>query len=536
MKKTLTKHPTKTKNSLFEYVLHHLNENGWYDASSLPDHPDHPYTWGNDDAETFSPSLAELSDGAVEEIIAMLKRWQDIPSARNKKDLYEFMKDAPMVVLFGLLSKKMLQQKLSFDLVKLADEWLHTSPDREIVKFSYLICGVIGLDKIRTLYSRQLYEDLFTMALCEEFTLYLCLACHISHIRPQQKIWYLLRHTCGWGRALALALADYKTDRQQTWLLAHGLELRIFWPPLAPLIIIESLLIKRLQVESCSEKFYKQVVQVVIQYLLFLSPVEDEPEYKFGTFVPQQFNIDLADLLSNLLRLSVPFVVKPSYAVNILAIRDRLQEIVENASWDLLNPNTCNTLISTCDQLIYSRDWEPIITKKLFTTKGELDTDVAELAAGINVDVWERVFNFLQQHPTDPAALSFCLHAYPEGNPAETPYPVLDRERMHELFEFISRNELTFINDEESLLLVLTFVHEHPGRGASLLILALTCLSDAARGLAAMSLDRWDPNLITPAIRMAVLKALHLNKSPFIKMILSHILNPDSDDDLLHLN
>jgi hypothetical protein len=157
----------------------------------------------------------------------------------------------------------------------------------------------------------KISEDLFTLALCEEFTLYLCLACHISHIRPQQKIWYLLRHTCGWGRALALALADYKTDRQQTWLLAHGLELRIFWPPLAPLIIIESLLIKRLQVESCSEKFYKQVVQVVIQYLLFLSPVEDEPEYKFGTFVPQQFNIDLADLLSNLLRLSAPFVVKP---------------------------------------------------------------------------------------------------------------------------------------------------------------------------------------------------------------------------------
>ena len=67
-------------------------------------------------------------------------------------------------------------------------------------------------------------------------------------------------------------------------------------------------------------------------------------------------------------------------------------------------------------------------------------------------------------------------------------------------------------------------------------MLALTCLSDAARGLAAMSLDRWDPKLITPAIRMAVLKALHLNKSPFIKMILSHILNPDSSEDLLHLN
>ena len=69
---------------------------------------------------------------------------------------------------------------------------------------------MIGLDKIRTLYSRQLYDDLFTMALCEEFTLYLCLACHISHLRPQQKIWYLLRRTSGWGRALALALADFE--------------------------------------------------------------------------------------------------------------------------------------------------------------------------------------------------------------------------------------------------------------------------------------------------------------------------------------
>ena len=537
MKKIMSKTTPKTKNSIFDFVTRHVDEFGEYDASPMPDLPDHPYSWGNDDAEAFSPDLTEISEGAVEEIMLLLKNWQNIPSAQNEDELYSFMKDAPMVILFWPLSKKMLQQKLSFELIKLADEWLHTSPDREIIKFCYLLCGVIGLDKIRTLYGKQLYEDLFTLALCEEFTLYLCLACHLSHIRPQQKVWRLLRHTSGWGKALTLALGDYKTERQQLWLLYHGMELRIFWPPLSPLIILESKLPKRLQAPTCTTKFYQHASELISMYLLFLLPSEKLPEYKFGTFLPQQFNINLQEMLRNFLRLAPSFVGQPENVVDILNIKNRLTEILETSRWDLLNPNTCNTLIGVCDQLIYSRDWQPVIDQQLFTPYNRLNISIADLASGIDIDVWDRVFTYLQQHPTDGFALDFCLHAYTEGEEEElTKYPVLSPSRIDKLFAFFTKNEVIFLNKEEALLVVLTFVHDHPGKGASLLILALTSLSDAARGLAAMSLSQWDPQLITPSIRMAIVKALHLNINPFIKVLLEHILNPEEEIEDLPLN
>lgn len=533
MKKLVSKTTPTTKNSLLYFVTQHLNERGEYDASPLPDFPDQPYNYGNDDAEAFSPELAEASEGTVEEIMELLKKWQDIPSLRNKEQLYAYVKDVPMVILFSTLSKKMLRQKLSFQLVELADEWLHSSGDREIIKFSYLLCGVVGLDKVRTLYDKQLYEDLFTLALCEEFTLYLCLACHLSQIRPQQKIWYLLHRTSGWGKALALALADYKTDRQQLWLLYHGFELRIFWPPLAPLIIMESKLLKRLQEPTCTAKFYQHASETVTMYLNFLLPDAEIPEYKYGTLLPQQLNINLQEMLQNYLRLAPPYINKPENVVEILTIKNRLTEILETSSWDLLNPNACNTLIGTCDQLVYSRDWQPIIDKELFTAQNKLNITIADLAAGIDIDVWDRVFAYLHQCPTDELALNFCMHAYSEGTEAElAQYPVLSPSRVHKLLEFFTQNEITYLNNEEALLLVLTFVLEYPGQGTSLLILALTSLSDPARGMAAMSLSRWDPKLITAPIRMAVIKALHLNKNPFIKVLLENILNPGKNEGL----
>jgi hypothetical protein len=537
MKKILSKTTPTTKNGLFYFVTHHLNELGEYDASPLPDFPDQHYNYGNDDAAAFSPELAGVSEGTVEEIMELLKRWQNIPSVKNKEELYAYVKNAPMVVLFSHLSKQMLKQKLSFELVELADEWLHSSGDREIIKFSYLLCGVVGLDKVRTLYDKQLYEDLFTMALCEEFTLYLCLACHLSQIRPQQKIWYLLHRTSGWGKALALALADYKTERQQLWLLYHGFELRIFWPPLATLIILESKLLKRLQEPTCTAKFYLHASEAITMYLNFLLPSIDAPEYKYSALLPQQSEIDLQEMLSNYLRLAPPHINKPENAVEILTIKNRLTEILETSSWDLLEPNACNTLIGICDQLVYSRDWQPVIDKQLFTPQNKLDINIADLAAGIDIDVWDRVFAYLHQCPTDEMALNFCMHAYVDGSEEElTRFPVLSPSRVQKLLDFFTENELVYLNDEGSLLLVLTFLLDYPGIGSSLIILALTSLYDPARGMAAMCLSRWDPKLITASVRTAVVKALHLNKDPFIKVLLEHVLTPGKNTEDLFLN
>lgn len=524
---------TKNKNSLFSFVLAHLTTKKVYDGTTLPDIPDQTYAWGNDDAELFSPDLSEESLQVAEEINQLLQAWINIPSLDNKRRLYAKVRQTPIILIYKRMAELLHGQKLPFEILKLAEEWLYNASDREVLKFVYLLCGAIGLEQVRKLYSQKLYDDLFTLALCEEFTIFLCLACHFNKLRPQKKMWYIVRRTSGWGKAISLALLDFKTDKQQLWLLNHGLDLRIFWPPLAPLIITESNLAKRLKTKTCTLDFYRQCSRVIIQHLLFLVPYDGIPEYKFGSFRASnsQFTFNLEEILENFLRLAKKHATIPERVLSIMTVKDRLEDIILSESWNLLSPNVCNHLIGKCDLIIYAKNWHPVIKKELFRANGSLNSDVAELAAGINIDVWDEVFAYLQKHPLDPFALTFCFHAYPEGTHNPPNMPTITPARVRQLMKFIVLNERLFMNNEEALLYVLTFIQEHPGQGEGIIILALTSISDYPRGLAALALSRWTKKQITPAIRLALLEALHLNNNNFINVLLNSLLSEDHLDD-----
>lgn len=526
MKKTTTKkHPPKN-NSLFTFVMKHIGRDGVYDESGLPDQTEIPYTWGNEDAEMFSPHEGTTCEMARQEILMSLKAWLTIPSASNKEDLYNLVLSTPMIIVFKSLSKALLKEKLPFELVKLADEWLHEARHREVIKFAYLLCGVIGLDKIRTLYSRKLYDDLFKMAICEEFTLYLCTACYFSYIRPQQKIWYLLRHTNGWGKVFTLSLADFNTEQKQMWLLMHGLELRIFWPPVAPLIISGSRLTQRLQTPSCTYDFYKYAMNAISQYLLFLTPDESQEQYKLSSLLPRQVNFNVTDMITNILRLAEPFMEDPKNVTDVLSIAEWLRGVIADENWDIMEPNTCHLLIGKCEQIIYQRDWLPVINEELFDENGVLDADVAELASGIYVDIWDRVFTYLCAHPTDPTAISFCLHPCRDKDLSDPTLPALTKLRVQKVIDYINKNEIQVVKDEQALVMITSFIEDYPGSCTGMLILALTSLSEGSRGLAALTLTHWEASDLTPAIKLALIKAQQLTHNPFIAVVIEQLLNP----------
>lgn len=530
MKKVTTKKQTQKSTSLFTFVMEHIGRDGVYDETRLPDQKELPYTWGNEDAELFSPHEGPAIEMAKQEVSMCLKAWLTIPSAGNKEALYSLVLSTPMIMIFKSLSKELLKEKLSFELVKLADEWLHEAQHREVIKFAYLLCGVIGLDKIRTLYSRKLYDDLFKMAICEEFTLYLCMACYFSHIRPQQKVWYLLRHTNGWGKAITLSLADFNTEKQQMWLLMHGLELRIFWPPLAPLIIMGSKLPQRLQVPSCTYDFYKHAMNAISQYLLFLTPDESQEHYKFGTLLPRQFNFSVLDLITDILRLAEPFMDNPKNITDVMSIAEWLRGVLADENWDLLEPNTCHLLLGKCEQIIYQRDWLPVINEKLFDENGVLDADVAELASGIDVDIWDRVYTYLCEHPNDHNAISFCLHPYHDEDLSDPDLPAVTKLRVQKIIDYINKNEIQLVKDDTSLSMVTSFLEDYSGSCASLLILALSSLSEPIRGIAALTLTHWDASDLTPAIKLALVKAQHLNQNFFTRLVIDTLLSPTPED------
>lgn len=505
--------------SLFLYIVDHLDKKGAYDGSPLPDDPSRPYSWGAEDAALFQPDPENGDMEAAKEIYLLLKAWMQKPDQRTKQLLYARLRSASMITVFFPLAAQLRGEKLPFDLLHLAQEWLYTAADREVVKFAYLLCGLLDLEQVRRSFSETLYRDLFTLARCEEFTIFLCMACQLSKIRPQKELWYLARRTSGWGKALLMVMLHYRTPIQRKWLLKNGMELKIFWPPLAPVVIKESRLPQLLQQPEIDEETYTYASRALITYMMLLVPAEGMPAPRFDQLAGLPEQIPLAPLLKDFLRHAERYAITPKTLLPIFAIRDRLELLFNEKIWSFLTPNDTQLLIGACDRLIYCRDWEPEIRAGLFDKNGVLVPEIADFAANAGIDIWPRVMEFYNKHPKDLNALRYLMFAEDWDNESRT----ATRRRL--FLECAEAHLDIYLDEEEILANLAHYLQSYPEEGARILEVCLTSIYEQVRGIAALSLSHWPRAALTHELKAAVIRSLHLNDNPFIGTVLQSLLD-----------
>lgn len=516
--KTVTNTATNYK-SLFLYVIDHLDKDGRYDASPLPDNLMREYSYGAEDAAMFQPKVSDNTMKEAAAIYLLLKEWLKNPSQKNKNNLYEKISATPLITVFFALAGQLRGEKLSYDLLNLAQEWFYTAKDREAVKFAYLICGLIGLDQTRKSFSEHLYNDLFTMARCEEFTIFLCMACQLSEMRPQKELWFLARHTEGWGKAITLLLLQYRTSAQRRWLLKKGLELRIFWPPLAPVIIKESGLAGMLQQEDIPEDIFLAAANVIIAYLIFLVPNQNPAKNPFENSLMMPVHIALEPLLKNFLRHAGTHATTPKNLLTIFAIKDRLEMLAAEKKGTALTVNASQLLIAQCDSLIYYKDWEPEIRASLFNKNGSLNAEMADFSADLNIDIWPDIIRYYNDNPKDRTALRYLMYA-----DAGIDEKNIDTRRR--LFLDCAEAHLReYMGDEELLINFAHYLKNYPGEGGPILQACLTSIYEHAIGMAALSVSAWPREKVTVKLKKAVIQAMQLNQNPFIGLVLQSIID-----------
>ena len=516
---TTTPNTTANYNSLFLYVVDHLDRKGNYDASPLPDDPMREYSYGAEDAVLFHPEPDDNYMEEAKDIYLLLKEWQKHPTRKNKDLLYEKIRSTTLITVFFSLAAQLRTEKLDYNLLHLAQEWFYTAKDREALKFVYLICGLIGLNQVRRSFSEHLYNDLFTLARCEEFTIFLCMACQLSEIRPQKELWFLARHTEGWGKAITLLMLQYRTPTQRLWLLKKGLDIRIFWPPLAPVIIQESRLAEMLQQEEIPEDIYLAASHVLIMYLIFLFPIQESPVNPFENSLMMPVRINLEPLLRDFLRHAEKYAVTPKHLLTIFVIKDRLEIMAAEKNGSCLTSNAAQLLIALCDGLIYCKDWEPEIRASLFDDQGRLNAEMVDFAADLDIDIWPDVIRFYNDHPKDLAALRYLMFAESGSDEKRI------NTRRH-LFLDCAESHLKQYRENEDLLI--NFAHylkDYPGEGEALLEAGLTSIYEHAIGVAALSVSTWPRDTVPVKLKKAVIQAMQLNRNPFIDLVLKSIID-----------
>ena len=99
----------------------------------------------------------------------------------------------------------------------------------------------------------------------------------------------------------------------------------------------------------------------------------------------------------------------PADLIGIINISIGLQKLITDSNWAALPSNASHELVSRCEKLIYSRDWYEEVQAQLFKEDGSVNYTTAEFAFELDIDIWERLFDYLKQHPLESALFPYLL-------------------------------------------------------------------------------------------------------------------------------
>ncbi|WP_304088022.1 hypothetical protein [Phascolarctobacterium succinatutens] len=483
--------------TIYNFVINHLDEHGRFTETVLSDtnYETIPRPLGSEDAFYYSTSI-ESNIPVAMDLVELMQNYVNEPSQANRSALYEKLKGQVFAAYCDPFMSSYTAEAKNDAAYDLARRFFYNAQHREHVKFALLLFGIYGMKSIHDQDS-ELWQDIVKIAHCEEFTFPFLLACRISSFIPQHVIWELIRCTNAWGRVFAITDCQCQDEEQRLWLLENGTDISVEYPPLSIKFITETHLEEQLQKPLTYEQ-YKSAVVIVGNYLILLNHT---PLKK----IEESFNItsiDLPKLLKLILEQSQQHIHKPEDMLDMLSYAQALRSLIDENNLSQLSLNETQVLIASFENIIYSRDMTEEILANLIKDD-EVNYTLCDLAVEMEIDIWQQLFDFWKKHPMEIELFPYLL-SY-EGS-----------DRSKQVLKYISRHLLEYSIDSGSLLVPLRYLAIHPGEGEAIVCAALTSIYDLTRGIACGILDEWPPELITPAIRNALMEGRKLSNNDVV--------------------
>lgn len=487
--------------SIFQYVAEHLDEDGCYTPTTLPDEENATISraLGSSDSAVYTMNMpANMEDAS--KLSKLLQLYSDEPLQPHREEIYHTVKTMCMAEYCDPLISVLDQEDINDVIYALARRFFYNAKDREPVKLAYVLLGVYGMQRIHN-EDEEFWRDLVTMAHCEEFTFAFLYSCRIANFQPQKEIWELIGCTKGWGKIFAIIDCKCKDDAHRLWLLKHGIELDTEYPPISVKLLAETHLEAFLTSEHQSE-IYKNAITIFNQYLLMLVEYPAEEIFTNFNLAP----IHLHNLATKLLQLAKTEIQKIEDRLDILTMSISLRRLAEQQNMTQIDINQCQVLIAECDKIIYTADLATEVENNIFS-EGQVNYAVCELAFETDIDIWPQLYAYWQEHLLETELLPILLSA-------------ADETRRQRIINDIERQLNVFDCKEDALLTPLHYLQDHPGYGERIICHALTGLYDWPRGAACAILESWDKKYINSNIRQALLIAHNLSHN---ELVTAHI-------------
>lgn len=492
--------------SLYDYIKQHIDEDGVFTASTLPD--------GNDLSNIVEPGQADAfyytadmppSDEDASQLLKDLRAYLTDPSPSKHQQLYKHLKNKNMAEYADPFIAAFDDSDMNETTFSLARRLLYNARHREPLKFALLLFGLYGMQHIEQ-EDPELWQDLLTVAHCEEFTFAFLYSCRITNYISQKAVWELLGCTKGWGKVFAIIDCQCPDDDHRRWLLLNGPDINVEYPPLSVKLIQATKLDKFLEQPVIDYPCYKNAIAILGNYMMLLLHYKPEA-------VRENYNltdINLYALLQNLLHHALYLCVEAEDMLDMVTMGTTLRNLQEDNALYSLTPNQVQELIAACDKMVYNTNWEPIIASRLIEDE-QINYQLADLAYELELDIWQRLYDFWLEHPMEYPLLPYLL-SYEGGT------------RSNRVLAQITSQLPLYATELHALVVPLHYLRNHPGKGEAILLTALNSIFELLRSCACDVLEAWGPDYLTPSLKEGIYSAMRSSTEDLVQARLIAIL------------
>lgn len=480
------------RESLYNYIKNHIDDDGVFTEPALPD-LDEAYSviqLGQSDAFFYTADMpSDVEDASA--IVTALREYLAEPVQEKRQSLYRLLKNKTLAEYCDPFISTFDSDDMNEVALDLARRFLYNARHREPLKFALLLFGLYGMERIER-EEPELWQDLLLVAHCEEFTFAFLYACRSGNYICQKAVWELLGCTKGWGKVFCIIDCQCPDDEHRLWLLKNGPDIEVEYPPLAVKLITATHLGAFLERPVLDYECYKNTIAIVgnyMQLLLHYQPAAVRENYNLA-------DIDLYKLLKAILHHALYLCVEPEDMLDMLTLATLLCQLQEEGAYYSLSPNQIHELIASCDRLVYSTNWEPLIKERVID-EGQINYRLADFAYELELDIWPMLYDFWLEHPEEYTLLPYLL-AY-EG----------ERRSVLVLEQLTLRLNL-YRADMHSLIVPLHYLRNNPGKGEAIVCAALESIFELVRSCACDVLEAWDREYFSPAIMESIVKGMHM--------------------------
>lgn len=205
----------------------------------------------------------------------MAKLFSQKQVVQNTEKIAALLQEQGALSVIDLILNSIRQDHAGIDVSSMIDyakQLAFESDDEELVKLGVALLGIIDLTN-----SEELIDQLLTLALFEEFTLYVAVA--ISKTQNGNELLFeIAQKSDGWGKISVVERLEPQTDKIKYWLLRNGCENSVMDAYLGLVCAEKGDLISTLRYGDLDEELFDGV-SVIINALIDEGPVDGISAY-----------------------------------------------------------------------------------------------------------------------------------------------------------------------------------------------------------------------------------------------------------------